>query len=134
MCSSDLGWNVRMGGVSLKRSPFADRVPADCVGYADRIGQTNHYSLNSRSLLFDVLNFRGRVSEGTIDTLLDGRDYAIKCFGYAILNGLHGDAAGVANFTERWVDKEGRPVVSVSVQYHQTLKDIGFNNHGEASK
>ena len=57
-----------------------------------------------------------------------------KCFGYAILNGMHGREAGNANFIERWVDGDGKPVLSVRVEYHQTLEDIGFKPQQETSK
>lgn len=82
----------------------------------------------------DALLLRGRISEGSIDSLINGTDLAPQCFGYAVLTGLHGRSAGDANFTERWIDKEGNPVISVRVQYHQTLQDIGFKTQQEISK
>ena len=128
------GWEIKMGGTSLRRSPFADRVPSECKAWADRIGSNSTYVPESRSPVTDALFLKGRVSEGYIDSLIRGTDLTPQCFGYAILGGLHGQSAGDANFIERRVDQDGRLVLSVDVQYHQTLQDIGFTSNQDASK
>lgn len=128
------GWEVKMGGVSLQRSPFADRVPSECRAYADRFGGNSIYAANSRSNLSDAVLLRGRVIESDIEPLLNGTDYASKCFGYAVLNGLHGLEAGNANLIERWIDKDGKAVLSVQVQYHQTLRDLKSETKREITK
>ena len=92
------------------------------------------YDPGSRSVMADVLLLRGRVIEGSIYRLTDGTDITPQCFGYAILTGLHGSPVGTANFIERWTDNEGNPVLSVTVQYHKTLQDIGFATNKETSK
>ena len=127
------GWEIKMGGTSLRRSPFADRVPSVCVDRVGHGGNSTHVP-QSRSVVADGLLLRDRIRESSISSLISGAGATPECFGYDILVGLHGQSAGDANFIHRWVDQEGQPVVTVHVQYHQTLQDIGFTSKQAASK
>ena len=118
-------WGVHTGGSYLNRSPFADRVPLLCK---DRVNfKGRHFHLEgSQSRLTDTLLLSDRVRESHIDELISGIDMSVECFGGVMLAGLHIEPAGSANVIRRWIDSQGRPVISVHVQFHQTLNDIGF--------
>lgn len=126
-------WNIKMGGVTLNRSPFAERVPVFCH---NRVGHTHNsnYVPESQSELIDILLLRDRVIESYIDGMISGVDGTVECFGSEILVGLHGEPTGTGNVIHRWVDSKGRPVVTVHLRYHQTLKDIGITNKREDEK
>ncbi len=116
-------WNIKMGGVTLNRSPFAERVPNFCH---NRVGHTHNsiYVPAGKSELADILLLRDRVIESYIDGMISGVDGTVECFGSEILVGLHGEPTGTGNVIHRWVDSNGHPVVSVHVRYHQSLNEI----------
>jgi hypothetical protein len=120
-------WNVRVGGTALHRSPFQDRIPPQCK---ERVAfRGSHFHLpNSQSRITDVLLLSDRVKESPVEELITGIDKSVECFGGILITGMHSEPAGVANVIRRWIDTEGRPVISVHVQYHQSLKDIGFTS------
>lgn len=68
----------------------------------------------------DNLLLRGRITRGSIEGLIYGPDLAKKCFGYALLGGLHDATPSDANFSEEWLDVQGNPVITVSVSYNKT--------------
>ena len=126
-------WGVHTGGYSLNRSPFADRVPAPCKDRVSFSGRHFHLP-GSESRITDVLFLSDRVIETEIIGLTSGIDRSPECLGWMVLAGLHTEPAGSANVIRRWTDAKGRPVVSVHVQYHQTLKDIGFTSKRETDQ
>lgn len=107
-------WNLKMGGASLNHSPLKERIPEQCKAYAER-------SLGAPAGRTALDNFllRGRLRRGSIEALVHGPDLAAVCLGYAVLGGLHGNAAGDANFIQQWNDVDGKSVVTVRVEYHQ---------------
>ena len=120
-------WSVRLTGTSLHRSPFQDRIPPQCKERVAFSG--NHFHLpNSQSRITDLLLLSDRVKESPVEELITGIDKSVECFGGILITGMHSEPAGVANVIRRWIDTEGRPVISVHVQYHQSLKDIGFTS------
>lgn len=107
-------WNMKVGGVSLNNSPFKDRIPEQCVGYAGRsLGTPSGRTLTDEFLL------RARLRRGSIEGLVNGPDLTPACLGYAVLGGLHDKTAGGANFTEQWLDAKGNPIVTVRVEYNK---------------
>lgn len=109
--------NLKTGGISLNGSPFLGQIAPECLKYA---GQSQGgYSGGGRTISDNFL-LRGRISRGPITSLINGPNLATKCFGYALLGGLHDPTPGDADFTEEWLDERGEKVITVSVRYNRT--------------
>lgn len=106
-------WNIKTGGVIPQTSPFRSRIPSECAGYIER----SSGSPADRTLA-DELFLRGRVRRLPIDAALKPENSLFPCLGFAVLGGLHDSTPGDANFADEYVDKSGKPIVSVHVQYH----------------
>lgn len=109
--------SLKLGGVTLNNSPFISQIAPECLNYA---GQSQGgYHGGGRTILDNFL-LRGRLSRGSIDSLISGPDLTKKCLGYSLLGGLHDATPGDADFISQWLDEKGDPVVTVSVKYSKT--------------
>lgn len=107
-------WILKMGGVGLSNSPFKDRIPDQCIRYAER-----SFGTPGGRTAVDNLLLRERLTRGPIEGFVNGPDLTAECLGYAVLGGLHGKTPGDANFTEQRVDARGDPVITVRVEYNK---------------
>jgi hypothetical protein len=103
-------FTLKYGGVSPYTSPIQDQIPEQCLGYSD-VHSGKPYNYNE----VDRLMLRGRVSRVSTEKL----NNKFGCLGSAVLSGLHAGGAGDADFMHVYLDKTGKPIISISVEYHQ---------------
>lgn len=107
-----IAWENKMGYVLLKTSPYAASIPKDCERFADR-----HRAIGGTSKDEWLLNRRGiRLNQKYLAPEYGG----IRCLGYAVLTGLHAEQPRLADFSDMYVDSDGRPIVTIRVTYHRT--------------
>jgi hypothetical protein len=107
-------WNMKIGGVSLNDSPFKDRIPAQCEGYAQKSLRTP-----ANRTTADELLLRGRIRRYSLANLIGSSSPLFSCLGYAVLGGAHDRTPGDANFIEQYVDAQGDPFITVRVEYNK---------------
>lgn len=110
------GWNMKMGGANYRNSPYVDLMPEGCKAAAGitGAGYSNDYAIDS-------LLLRQKVKRVVLSNPAQdfGGKSPLTCLGYTVMGGLHEREIGTANFAQRFEDKEGRPIVTVRVEYHQ---------------
>lgn len=105
-----LQWHDKMGGLSAKTSPYYAEIPDDCKKFSDRHRWSYHFADN-RALRVRPIRLDERYLQPQY-----GR---IRCLGQAVLTGLHMQDPLDANFTDTYVDADGKPIVRISVEYLQ---------------
>lgn len=104
------GWDIEIGGVNYKSSPYKESIPGECLPLA-QIKEISGRTAKDAYLL------RGRVSKVPVEQLYAPGSLETRCLGYKILVGIHyPDPRGV-NFIREWVDEAGTTIVSMEVKY-----------------
>lgn len=106
-----LQWHDKMGGLSAKASPYYAEISNDCKKFSDRHKWSYNFADN-RALRVRPIRLDQRYLQPQY-----GR---IRCLGQAVLTGLHMQDPLDANFTDTYVDANGKPIVRISVEYLQT--------------
>lgn len=105
-----LEWHSKMGGLPAKTSPYYTEIPDDCKKFSNRhkwhTEEPDSFALRIRSIRLDQRYLQPQY----------GR---IRCLGQAVLTGLHMQDPLDANFTDTYVDANGKPIVRISVEYLQ---------------
>ncbi len=103
-------WHSKMGGLSAKTSPYYAEIPDDCKKFSNRhkwhTETLDSVALRIRSIRLDQQYLQPQY----------GR---IRCLGHAVLTGLHMTDPMDANFTDTYIDVNGKPIVRISVEYLQ---------------
>jgi hypothetical protein len=106
-----LEWHNKTGGLAAQSSPYYAEIPDDCKTFSDR----HVWHRNTQDSI--ALRIRGiRLREDYLQTGYGG----IRCLGYAVLTGLHMQDPLDADFTDTYTDREGNPIVRITVEYLQT--------------
>ena len=112
-------FTLKYGGVSPYTSPIQDQIPEMCLGYSDvHSGKPYNYSQVDRLML------RGRVARLDTEKLNNKFGLLVPCLGSAVVSGLHAGNPGDADFTKIYLDTDGNPILSISVQYHQKFNAL----------
>jgi hypothetical protein len=105
-----LEWHSKMGGLPAQTSPYYAEIPDDCKKFSNR----HKWHTEPQDTL--ALRIRPiRLSQHYLQPQY-GR---IRCLGQAVLTGLHMQDPLDANFTDTYVDTNGKPIVRISVEYFQ---------------
>lgn len=105
-----LEWHSKMGGLPAKTSPYYAEIPDDCKKFSNRhVWFTN--VPDTLALLIRPI----RLHQNYLQPQYGG----IRCLGHAVLTGLHMQDPLDANFTDTYVDTNGKPIVRISVEYLQ---------------
>ena len=103
-------WHSKMGGLSAKTSPYYAEIPDDCKKFSNRhkwhTETLDSVALRIRSIRLDQQYLQPQY----------GR---IRCLGHAVLTGLHMTDPLDANFTDTYIDVNGKPIVRIGVEYLQ---------------
>lgn len=103
-------WKAQ-GDINYLGSPYSSYVPEQCRPFTSvpggSIGPKNY-------LLFKVRNFDTslNVPQPALSTVSP-----LTCLGYTVLGGIKNTGLSNANFTQNFKDSEGRPIVTVHVEY-----------------
>ena len=103
-------WHSKMGGLPAKTSPYFAEIPDDCKKFSNR------HKWHTET--FDSVALRIR-SIRLEQQYLQPQYGRIRCLGYAVLTGLHMTKPLDANFTDTYIDVNGKPIVRISVEYLQ---------------
>lgn len=105
-----------MGGANPLNSPYRDLIPAECRNQRYPYGGGFRAEIPTDNLLLRLRFNRTILSN-------PGKDYGgpspLTCLGATVILGLHQLTVGQADFTQQFQDKNGIPIVTVRVEYHQ---------------
>jgi hypothetical protein len=105
-----------MGGANPSNSPYRNLIPAECRSQKYPFRNGFSAEVPTDNFLLRLRFQRTRLSNPSKDY---GDPSPLTCLGSTVILGLHELVVGDADFTQQFQDKNGIPIVTVRVEYHQ---------------